>query len=112
MLDRLRARDCASRARKRKHRTVTLRFYDRAVVISRDVADDRFVASEDIAPSVVAKARGEDGRVDDVCEDDRHGPVNREGGKQIWSLARDRSFKCPEADREFPAEEIDVPSRH
>ena len=60
----------------------------------------------------IPKARGKNGRVDNVCEDDRDCPVNRERGKEIWSLALDRSLKCVEANRECPAEKIDVPSRH
>jgi hypothetical protein len=59
-----RAHACVSRARKRKHRTVTLRFYDRAAVISRDVADDRSWRRR-TSRHVVAKARGE--TVESIC---------------------------------------------
>ena len=100
--------DCASRARKRKHRAVSLCLDDRAAVDCRDVPDERVVASQDLSPRVIAEARREDGRIDDVGEDDRDRAVDRERCKEIWLLAFDGSLERLEADREFPAEEIHI----
>ena len=88
-LDRLGTRNGSSCAREREHRSVALRLDDGAAVRHRCLIDEGVVASEEVEPCVVADAAEQDGRVHDVGEHDRHGPLGVDRVGEVRLLALD-----------------------
>jgi hypothetical protein len=68
-----------ARTREREHRSVALRFNDRAAMYSRRSFDYCVLSSEEGKPCMVSELPDQDGGIDDVGEDDRDGAIRSEG---------------------------------
>jgi hypothetical protein len=63
------------------------RLDDRPAVRHRDIGEHRVVASDHVDPGGVADAGEHQGRIDDVCEDNRDRAVNRKRAGKVGPVA-------------------------
>ena len=93
-VDRSRTRNGTPRTRKGEHRTVALSLDNRPTVCCGRISDYLVVLADDVEPAVIAQPSGQDGRVDDVREDDRHRSIGGERLAQIGRSYRTFSSSC------------------
>ncbi len=105
-VDRSRTRNGTPRTRKGEHRTVALSLDNRPTVCCGRISDYLVVLADDVEPAVIAQPAGQDGRVDDVREDDRHRSIGGERLVQIGPVYPDLFLELLEADGQLASKHL------